>query len=821
MSKNFSQKLQKVLNPSMKGQNVNQKIVMDFDYSPIRKKSKVRSPICINDSLIYKTPPNNNQVQKKYSPCSMVNELTDKKSNSSSQTCKNDQKAITKYSPMIIEKPEQESSSQKKRKSNNGIMQNLISTNLEQQQQYTQFVKVSDNIFGVQQISRIDQQQYFMNYPKNNQAGYQTPKQNSADKQKYNLTERSSQKIKIQDDIYIMSDERVDAFLNKNQNNILYSPFYSSNQNLYDQPIQYSLIKLQSDSNKLINAQSQAQLQNVNISNFNKQKVQKFIFNNNQTFNESYQQDPTYQHKNKEYDQKQSFCYDNIQCARLNSQQVNQEGQVKQNKNNQNSNENNQRKQLQQHQIQKNFTIKKEGNYLNEGLQNDKIKTEQDNIHFKDLLKMEKKSSGESIEIENQNVAERLFQKFENVKIQGNEKAEIMPNKNEIIKSCVEKQQLYRDNCFQRLIDELEDIQSDQQELVNLINQSTCQIDNINSQIYQDLNQSFESYISDQGCKDKDKKRQIYTKQHHNNQSVINQFCENVNNITEIKSKFSIQSTKIPQNSLHNSLIGINTQLAEIQNKQQIQENAIYQFFKQIQKHNNESSGLIEQQLQFSPLQGATQKLEQIQKKQFQCKFCNKTFNKSCSLGGHISRVHKGKSDQYKEKQKIREKRQMERQRKTYFKQKGQLSQPEENSMHSIQSLDNNKIKKKIKVTEKKQNDSTQMEEESQAQEINKENSNSKNQINESLYILEEDDFESNNIKQFHDQSFGQLEEEEDEEDYFDVYDGKVIEDQSNIITKKICKDKKKNFVPINKKNNNTGKYNKSFVNNKQYLNNL
>lgn len=32
--------------------------------------------------------------------------------------------------------------------------------------------------------------------------------------------------------------------------------------------------------------------------------------------------------------------------------------------------------------------------------------------------------------------------------------------------------------------------------------------------------------------------------------------------------------------------------------------------------------------------------------------------------------MHKGKSDQYKEKQKIREKREMERQRKTYFKQK-------------------------------------------------------------------------------------------------------------------------------------------------------
>ncbi|EAR92978.4 hypothetical protein TTHERM_00295910 (macronuclear) [Tetrahymena thermophila SB210] len=816
MSKNFSQIGQKILNPSMKAPNINQKILMDFVHSPRRKKSKIRSPICLNQ---YKTPPNNNEAQTKYSPSSMVNELTDKKSNLSSQTYKNDQKAITKYSPMIIEKSEQEQSSQKKKKSNNGIMQNLIQNNLEEQ--YDQCSKVSDNIFGVQQISRIDQKQQFMNYPKNTQAAYQTPTQNYTNKSKHTSKGKSSQKINSEENFYILSDERVSAFLSKNQNNFLYSPFYCSNQTLYDQPIQYSILKLQSDSNKFMNAQSQLQNQNISISNFNKQKVQKFIFNNNQTSNESYQQDPVQMYKNKQFEQKTSLCSDNLQYAGLNLQQINQEGQMKlsdslkQNKNINNCIENNQTNLLTHHPIKKNFTVKQGTNQFNEDLLKDKFQFNQENTYFKDLTKIERKQSGESIEIENQNVAERLFQKFENVKMQGNEKAEIMQNQNDFIKNRLEKQhQFSRDDYFQRLIDELEEIQSNQQDLVNLINQSTSQIDNINSQIYQDLNQSFESYISDQ--ESKEKKRTTYSKYHHhhhnnNNGYIINQFCENVNNITEIKSKFSIQSTNLPQNSLQNNLIGINTQLAEIQNKQQIQENAIYQFFKQIQKHSDDSSGFIEQQ-QFSPSQGVTQKLEQIQKKQFQCKFCSKTFNKSCSLGGHISRVHKGKSDQYKEKQKIREKRQMERQRKTYFKQKGQLSLAEENSMHSIQSLENKKSRKNIKVTEKKYTDSTQMEEESQAQEINKQNSNSrKDQINDSIYFLEEDDFEENNLNQFHDQNFGQFAEDQDDEDE------QIVEDQSKIITKKICKDKKKKFVvPINKKCSNDGRENKVLYHSKQ-----
>ncbi|KAL4490967.1 hypothetical protein ABPG72_008703 [Tetrahymena utriculariae] len=819
MSKNFSQISQKILNPSIKQQNINQKILMDFVYSPRRKKSKSRSPIFLNQPLIYKTPPNNNEAPIKYSPSSMVNELTEKKSNSSSQTYKSDQKAFTKYSPMIIEKSELEHSSQKKKKSNNGIMQNLISTN--QEQQYSQCGKVSDNIFGVQQISRIDQQQQFMDYPKNMQAAYQTPTQKYANKSKQTLTEKSSQKIKSQEDFYMLSDERVSAFLSKNQNNILYSPYYyCSNQNLYDQPIQYSLIKHQSGSNKLMNAQSQLQHQNVNISNFSKQKVQKFIFNNNQTSNESFQQDPIFLHKNKQQEQKTSLCPNNFQLAGFNFQQINQEGQVKQsetlkqNKYIQNVKENNKTNELTKHLISKHFTVKQELYQLSESSSNAHFKIVQDNIYFKDSIQLEKKSSGESIEIENQNAAERLFQKFENVKIEGNEKAEIMQDKNEIIKSSIQKQQSRRDDCFQRYIDELEDIQSNQQDLANIINQSTCQIDNINSQIYQDLNQSFESYLSDQECEDK--KRQLSAK-NHNNGFILTQFCENVNNITEIKSKFSIQSTSFPKNSLQSNLIGINNQLAEIQNKQQIQENAIYQFFKQMQKPNDDSQGLFEQ-IQFSPLQVVTQKLEQIQKKQFQCKFCNKTFNKSCSLGGHISRVHKGKSDQYKEKQKIREKRQMERQRKTYFKQKGQQNLTEENSMNSIHSLENKKIKKSLKAIEKKYTDSTQMEEESQGQEINKENSNiRKDQSNDNIYLQEEEDFEENDLKQFHYQNFAQFEEEEEGDDY----DVKIIEDQSNIITKKICKDKKKNFVPLNKKNCNVSRDNKAFFPSKQCQNNL
>lgn len=41
----------------------------------------------------------------------------------------------------------------------------------------------------------------------------------------------------------------------------------------------------------------------------------------------------------------------------------------------------------------------------------------------------------------------------------------------------------------------------------------------------------------------------------------------------------------------------------------------------------------------------------------FTCNYCNKKFSNGCALGGHMSRVHPHKSEQYKQKQKIRERR--------------------------------------------------------------------------------------------------------------------------------------------------------------------
>ena len=45
----------------------------------------------------------------------------------------------------------------------------------------------------------------------------------------------------------------------------------------------------------------------------------------------------------------------------------------------------------------------------------------------------------------------------------------------------------------------------------------------------------------------------------------------------------------------------------------------------------------------------------------YKCRYCERTFKKSVSLGGHISKAHNGKSDNYKKKMEIRESRNLDR----------------------------------------------------------------------------------------------------------------------------------------------------------------
>ena len=43
---------------------------------------------------------------------------------------------------------------------------------------------------------------------------------------------------------------------------------------------------------------------------------------------------------------------------------------------------------------------------------------------------------------------------------------------------------------------------------------------------------------------------------------------------------------------------------------------------------------------------------------EYKCRYCDRAFKKSVSLGGHISKAHNGKSDLYKKKMEIRDARQ-------------------------------------------------------------------------------------------------------------------------------------------------------------------
>lgn len=42
---------------------------------------------------------------------------------------------------------------------------------------------------------------------------------------------------------------------------------------------------------------------------------------------------------------------------------------------------------------------------------------------------------------------------------------------------------------------------------------------------------------------------------------------------------------------------------------------------------------------------------------EYKCRYCDRSFKKSVSLGGHISKSHNGKSDLYKKKMEIRQSR--------------------------------------------------------------------------------------------------------------------------------------------------------------------
>ena len=55
-------------------------------------------------------------------------------------------------------------------------------------------------------------------------------------------------------------------------------------------------------------------------------------------------------------------------------------------------------------------------------------------------------------------------------------------------------------------------------------------------------------------------------------------------------------------------------------------------------------------------------------KKSYICKFCGACFNKPCALGGHVSKLHKGKSIFYQQRKEKRMMREMERKRNSYLK---------------------------------------------------------------------------------------------------------------------------------------------------------
>ena len=55
-------------------------------------------------------------------------------------------------------------------------------------------------------------------------------------------------------------------------------------------------------------------------------------------------------------------------------------------------------------------------------------------------------------------------------------------------------------------------------------------------------------------------------------------------------------------------------------------------------------------------------------KKTYVCKFCGASFNKPCALGGHVSKLHKGKSLFYQQRKEKRMMREMERKRNSYLK---------------------------------------------------------------------------------------------------------------------------------------------------------
>lgn len=55
-------------------------------------------------------------------------------------------------------------------------------------------------------------------------------------------------------------------------------------------------------------------------------------------------------------------------------------------------------------------------------------------------------------------------------------------------------------------------------------------------------------------------------------------------------------------------------------------------------------------------------------KKAYICKYCQASFSKPCALGGHMSKLHKGRSKFFKKRKEKREMRETERQRNTFFK---------------------------------------------------------------------------------------------------------------------------------------------------------
>jgi len=55
-------------------------------------------------------------------------------------------------------------------------------------------------------------------------------------------------------------------------------------------------------------------------------------------------------------------------------------------------------------------------------------------------------------------------------------------------------------------------------------------------------------------------------------------------------------------------------------------------------------------------------------RKLYMCKYCQMGFAKPCALGGHMSKLHKGRSKFFKKRKEKREMRETERQRNTFFK---------------------------------------------------------------------------------------------------------------------------------------------------------